>query len=125
MVEANISAGELAEELCLSYAAPYSWLSGRVYPSDRNVYHLNRILGTNFEAKKEPCAVAMEIGMALRKHRLARNLSCDQVAEMVGVHHNVVANWEAGSGLPGVKSLIRLADAYGMSLDELVGRETA
>lgn len=46
-----------------------------------------------------------------------------QLAEAVGVSHVAVLNWESPEGKPLADKLPAIADALGVSIDALYGRE--
>lgn len=58
----------------------------------------------------------------LRELRARRNLTQDQVARAVGCHESAVSRWESGTRLPPCTDIIELADLFGVSCDELLGR---
>ena len=60
----------------------------------------------------------MERLKALRKRA---GLTQEQLGEMVSVKQNAVAKWELGNGMPRVVTLIKLAQALGCTVDELLG----
>lgn len=59
---------------------------------------------------------------ALKYQREQANLSQRQLAEKVGISQGNISRWEKGETVPNIEFCIRLADFYGISLDELVGR---
>lgn len=63
----------------------------------------------------------MTLGNRIRQLRLASRLSQDKVAELIGVSRQAVTKWESGKSAPSTENLLRLADIFGCSLDELVG----
>ena len=42
---------------------------------------------------------------------------------MIGTSHQNINRWEKGEVIPNIDFCVKLADFYGISLDELVGRE--
>lgn len=48
-----------------------------------------------------------------------------QVAEEIGVDSGTIGGWELGDGAVGFEQAWRLADLYGISLDQLAGRQYA
>lgn len=56
----------------------------------------------------------------LIRERRARNLSQEKLAELVGVSRQTVSQWENGYTEPDLTRLRRLAELFGLSLDELV-----
>jgi len=63
----------------------------------------------------------LKFGESLKQLRQRRGLRQEDVAKMVGVERPTVANWERGTKQPGLETLIRLGQLFGVSLDELVG----
>lgn len=49
----------------------------------------------------------------------------DDLAEKVGVTRQAVAKWESGETVPDLEKSMLIADAFGVSLDELVNHEPA
>lgn len=64
----------------------------------------------------------MTIGEAIRKAREARGYSMQKLAERSGINIITIYNWEHERASPTAYSLICVADALEISLDELVGR---
>ena len=60
--------------------------------------------------------------MRLKEIRTARGLGQKDVASVIGCSVTVYSRYETGDREPGIDTLIRLADFYNISLDELVGR---
>jgi len=60
--------------------------------------------------------------VALRKEK---GLSQEELAEKIGVSRQAISKWENGESAPDTDNLISLADVYGISLDELLGKEKA
>ena len=62
----------------------------------------------------------MEIGNQIKQHRATLNLSKEELAEQIYVTRQTLSNWENSKTYPDVNSLLRLSDAFGVTLDELV-----
>jgi len=62
------------------------------------------------------------LGSRLRAVRLERGVSLRQIANALGASTDTVGGWENGI-VPMLSSAYRLADFYGLTIDELVGRE--
>lgn len=60
--------------------------------------------------------------MRLREIREAEGLSAYRVCKTLGIAESQMSEWELGKTVPNLKSLIRLADFYHVTLDEIVGR---
>ena len=65
----------------------------------------------------------MTIGEAMRACRKQVGLSTVKVEILTGLHHNSISNYENNRHFPSLMTLLQLADTYGVTLDELVGRE--
>lgn len=65
----------------------------------------------------------MDISETLRYYRERAEKSQNKVAKETGIKQQMINYWENGKGAPNLEFCIILADYYGVSLDELVGRE--
>ena len=65
----------------------------------------------------------LTIGQAMRKARKRKGITGKQLAERTGYHPNIVVRWEKDQTTPMITSVIDVADALGISIDELVGHE--
>ena len=64
----------------------------------------------------------LSIGESLKYQREQNNLSQSELAKKTGLKQQMISWWEADKGLPNIEFCIKLADFYGITLDELVGR---
>ena len=62
-------------------------------------------------------------GEALKYQREINELSQMELARRTGLKQSMISWWEAGKGLPNIDFCVWLADFYGITLDELVGRD--
>ena len=62
-------------------------------------------------------------GEVLKEHRIASGKSLNDIEKATGISNQNLSRWERGEVLPNIDFCIRLADYYGISLDELVGRK--
>lgn len=60
------------------------------------------------------------LGKQIRKHRLKRGLTSEQLAEAVNLSAESIRHYECGYKAPGVETLIRIANALNVSMDELL-----
>jgi len=58
----------------------------------------------------------------LKAAREAAGLTQAYVAERIGVTRQAVGQWESGESSPNPQTLALLADLYGVSVDDLLGR---
>ena len=63
-----------------------------------------------------------QIAENLMKLRVRRGKSLKEVAEAVGISYNALSTYEKATKTPPLDFAIRLADYYGVALDELCGR---
>ncbi|MCX4363421.1 MAG: helix-turn-helix transcriptional regulator [Clostridia bacterium] len=62
-------------------------------------------------------------GESLKYWREIKGLTQSKLAKETGLKQQMISWWEAGKGLPNIDFCVQLADFYGISLDELVGRD--
>ena len=67
----------------------------------------------------------MTIGESIRKERLDRGWTQAELARRSYTNTISISYYENERSLPSVLVLIGLADAFGISLDQLVGRKVA
>ena len=60
---------------------------------------------------------------ALQRHRTSRHLSQGDLAQRTGLQPSAISHFEKGRRSPSLSNLTKLADALGVSLDELAGRK--
>ena len=64
-----------------------------------------------------------DIGANIRRARVRRKLTQDDLAQKVHTTRQTISNYETGRSRPDVETLQRLADALGIELTELLDRE--
>ena len=64
-----------------------------------------------------------EIATCIRTLRLDRQLTQAQLANELGVQYQTVSKWETGVSVPDTTMLPSIADALGVTIDELFGRK--
>lgn len=65
----------------------------------------------------------LTIGQAIRKARKAKKVTQDELAEKTGYYRSIISRWEKDAQTPKITAIIDIADALGVSIDELVGRK--
>ncbi len=63
------------------------------------------------------------LGNNLKFHRESANVSQAELARKTQLSQQAISLWEKGERAPNIFACITLADFYGISLDELVGRD--
>ena len=65
----------------------------------------------------------MNFNESLKLHRLSAKLKQKDVAEQIGISLRGYQQYEQGKYEPDIAKLIKLANLFNISLDELVGRK--
>lgn len=65
----------------------------------------------------------MNLGLELKNHRESNGYSQIQVAQATQITQAAISRWESNLRIPNIIDCITLADFYGITLDELVGRD--
>ena len=64
-------------------------------------------------------------GKEIKNARIENGLTQTQVAKATGLPQNTISWIELDKGIPNIQQCVILADFYGISVDELIGHETA
>lgn len=72
--------------------------------------------------KKEINMKMIKIGSTLKSLRRSENLTQDKLAEKLGIGRVNYTRYETDAVRPDYETLIKIADFYDISLDELFGR---
>jgi transcriptional regulator with XRE-family HTH domain len=70
--------------------------------------------------KPRPSPAPAGFGAKLRKLRKAKDWSQDRLAEEVGIHGRHVGKYEIGRAMPNAQTVVRIADALGVTTDYLL-----
>ena len=65
----------------------------------------------------------MKMSEEIAKLRTENNMTQEALAEKIGVSRQAVTKWEASESVPELSKLIAMADLFGVSMDQLAGRE--
>lgn len=63
-------------------------------------------------------------GTYLASLRRGRDMTQQQVADILGVSNKTISKWESGAGLPDIAALPSLAALYGVTADDILAGET-
>lgn len=66
----------------------------------------------------------MSLGQTISRLRTERRLTQDDLADQLEVSRQSVSKWETDASVPELEKLVRMADLFGVSLDELVRGKT-
>ena len=64
-----------------------------------------------------------DIGNKIKTARIEKNLTQEQVAELLGVSRQTISNWENEKSYPDIISVIKMSECYDVSLDYLLKGE--
>lgn len=64
-----------------------------------------------------------KIGGFLKELRKEKNLTQEQLAEVLNVSGRTVSRWETGSNMPDISLLVELAEFYDVSIPEIINGE--
>ena len=67
--------------------------------------------------------IMANLGEELKFHRQKANLSQQELAKLINTSQQNISRWEKNEVEPSITFCIKLADYYGISLDELIGRD--
>ena len=67
----------------------------------------------------------MTLGQNIARLRAQKNLSQGDLADALEVSRQSVSKWETDASIPELDKLLRLAELFGVTLDELVKGESA
>ncbi|MCR5492995.1 DNA-binding transcriptional regulator, XRE-family HTH domain [Streptococcus equinus] len=62
----------------------------------------------------------IQLSKNIKKHRLMKDMSQNELDLRIGVSHQAISKWEIGENSPDFMSLISLAHLFEVSLDSLV-----
>ena len=65
----------------------------------------------------------LNYGEALKYQREINGYSQSELAKRTGLKQQMISWWEANKGLPNIDFCVILADFYGITVDELIGRD--
>lgn len=67
----------------------------------------------------------MELGKKIAYYRKNKNITQDALAKQLGISNQAVSKWETEQSCPDVELLPKIADIFGITLDELFERDFA
>ena len=65
-----------------------------------------------------------EIGRKISEFRKDSNMTQMELAERLNISFQAVSNWERGNSMPDISKLPELAELFGISIDELLGKKS-
>ncbi|MDW7661843.1 MAG: helix-turn-helix transcriptional regulator [Bacillota bacterium] len=63
------------------------------------------------------------LGHRIRALRNEKGISRIEFAEAIGITYSAASKYESNARMPGIKTLIKMADYFDVSADFLLGRE--
>lgn len=86
----------------------------------RGAVHYSARMSVDAGDRSNTSDLARAIGSRIRRERLARHWTLDQLSESAGVSRRMLVNVEHGDANPSVGTLLKLSDALGIGLPSLV-----
>ena len=65
----------------------------------------------------------MALGDRIKEYRQKSGMSQEKIAEFVGVSRQAVTKWEANQTAPSTENLFKLAEIFGIKVDDLLETE--
>ncbi len=65
-----------------------------------------------------------EIGRKISEFRKVSNMTQMELADRLNISFQAVSNWERGNSMPDISKLPELAELFGISIDELLGKKS-
>lgn len=62
-------------------------------------------------------------GEAIKYQRELAGISILELSKKIGTSHQNISRWERGEVMPSIDFCVKLANFYGISMDELIGRD--
>lgn len=66
----------------------------------------------------------LNIGQNIKKLRLQKNMTQEQLASLLSISTAAISKWEARNTYPDITLLLPLANIFGVTVDELMGHDT-
>lgn len=63
------------------------------------------------------------IGNNIKRLRIKYRMNQELLAERLNIRRQTISSYERGNSVPDIYTLIRIADIFNVTLDELAGRE--
>lgn len=63
--------------------------------------------------------------MRIKDLRVSAGMTQRELADKLGISNAAVAQWETGDNRPTVTNLERMADIFGVTIDYILGRDSA
>lgn len=131
MQENKTCADALAQELNLSSSAIYKWLRKASLPEFENAIALADFFDCSLDylfaldeidAQYTPHHPSLPFCEQFSNVLTEKKMSEYRLVKLTGISRSKIASWRKGKSLPGIHSLITVADVLDLTLDGLVGR---
>lgn len=66
----------------------------------------------------------MNIGDKIKEQRLKKELTQEQLSELLNVSRSTVSSWEVGRNYPDLETIVAISNLFGISLDNLLREDT-
>lgn len=87
----------------------------------RRLFKLHRVPAHRHDVYRE---TQMNLAQTIQKHRKARGLTQEELAEALDVSHQSISKWESGHTTPGLDKVLLLSEFFEVSTDYLLKGES-
>ena len=67
----------------------------------------------------------MTIGEKITKLRISKNMSQENLAQLLNVSRQAVSRWEGGDSIPHIDTLLQICDIFGITSDRLLREDVS
>ena len=129
--EKNITLIELSRATKINSSAIYSWVNHNRLPTLKTLialagyfnYSLDFVAGRTDKDNKFTKKQLPPFSSMVKKFMYKHNVNMISLSAKTGINRTLIYKWFDGDNVPSVENLIRLANYFNCSLDELVGLE--
>ena len=65
------------------------------------------------------------IGLKISELRKSKDMTQMELADKMNISFQAVSNWERGNSMPDISKLPELAEIFGVSVDDIIGKKRA
>lgn len=92
----------------------------KILPKQPIIKSIGNEVATIYRLKLSIGREVMNFSGQIKKIRTDNNLTQEQMSEKLNVSRQTISSWETGRNLPDLEMVVRIAEIFGLSLDELI-----
>lgn len=127
--QAGLTQGKLAKRLGVVTRTVAAWEQNINTPDVLTAADIADLFGCSINelvGRVQPYGLNVQqkpIGDIMREKRNERHMSQELFCDLMDIHTHTLRNWEQGKSYPNIEETAKMADVFGCSIDELVGRK--